>query len=298
MTRVIATASDAGRSCPYCRFPVKEGTAAERCDSCSSLHHEDCWNDGCGCAVLGCQESGRAAAVAAAGLPAGWPGSAYQPGVPIPPQTFATPVSPGYGAPPGYPPPPSAPVSPPRSGNQTILVVAVTIALLGIGTGVVVATGALSTRTQANTATRFPAANPSAQAPPARLIPAEEASDRGTIMSILGDYQNAYSQHEVAALSNLFTPGITRHGLAAGGCRVSHGRSQVLENYQSQFAEGTGAYRLVGFAEDQIQFNGKTQATLDAHYDIEPGNQTGYVNFKFADIGEGWRISEIYATCE
>ena len=294
MTRVIATAADVGRSCPYCRFPLKEGTAAERCDSCGSLHHEDCWNDGGGCAVLGCPEAGKAAAAAAAPQ-AGSPGVAYQPGAPVPPQTPATQVYPGYGAPPGYPPAQPAPPSPPRSGNQTILFVAVIIALLGIGTGVVVATGALSGSTQANTSTT-PVTNATTTVP-AGPTPSEQASDRQAIMGVLSAYQSAYSDHNLSVLSNIFTPGINRHGLAAGGCTVSRGRSAVLADYQSQFEEGSGSYELVGHSEGEIQLDGKTRAHLNAHYQITPGG-AGYVNFKFAELGEGWKISEVYATCE
>jgi hypothetical protein len=299
MTRVIATAADAGRSCPYCRFPLKEGTAAERCDSCNSLHHEDCWSDGGGCAVLGCAEAGKAAAATAATAPqAGWQGSAYQPGAPVPPQAPATQTYPGYGAPPGYPPAQPAPHSPPRSGNQAVLVVAVIIALLGIGTGVAVATGAFSKSTpksaSAAVQAKTPAATPAASAGP---TPSEQADDRQAIMGILGGYQSAYTDHNISGLANIFSPEVNRHGLASGGCTVSRGRSAVLADYQSQFAEGSGSYELVGLSGAEIRLDSKTRAHLNAHYQITPGG-AGYVNFKFAELGEGWKISEIYATCE
>lgn len=59
MTSVLVSGPDTGRSCPYCRFPLKEGGAAERCDACGALHHEDCWADNGGCAVLGCANGGK-----------------------------------------------------------------------------------------------------------------------------------------------------------------------------------------------------------------------------------------------
>jgi hypothetical protein len=303
MTRVIATTADVGRSCPYCRFPLKEGAAAERCDSCSSLHHEDCWSDGGGCAVLGCPQAGKATAVAM-GPQAGSPGVTYQPGVtsqpgaPVLPQAPATQVYPGYGTSPGYPPPQPAAPAPPRSGNQTILVVAVLIALVGIGTGVIVATGALSGSTQANTPPKVHEnTKPTTPTIPAGPTPSEQASDLQAIMGVLSAYQTAYSAHNLSGLSNIFTPGISRHGLAAGGCTVSRGQSAVLADYQSQFEEGSGSYELVGLSKSEIQLDGKTRAHLDAHYQITPGG-AGYVNFKFAELGEGWKISEVYATCE
>jgi hypothetical protein len=304
MTRVITAAADAGRSCPYCRFPLKEGAAAERCDSCGSLSHEDCWNDGGGCAVLGCPEAGTAAAATAVSQ-AGSPRVVYQPGAPVSQQAPPTQAYPGHGgppryrAPPAYPTPQTAPPSPPRSSNQTILFVAVIIALLGIGTGVVVATGALSNKTQATSPTRpiTTATTATAPAVPAGPTPGEQASDRQAMMSVLSAYQSAYSDHNLSGLSNIFTPDIKRHGLAAGGCTVSRGRSAVLADYQSQFEEGSGSYELVGLSSGNIQLDGKTRAHLDTHYQITPGG-SGYVNFRFAELGEGWQISEVYATCE
>lgn len=56
---VVATAGDAGRSCPYCRFPFKEGAAVLRCPSCNSDHHRECWEDNGGCSVLACASRPR-----------------------------------------------------------------------------------------------------------------------------------------------------------------------------------------------------------------------------------------------
>jgi Prokaryotic RING finger family 1 len=61
MTSVVVDAADAGRSCPYCRFPLKAGTEAERCEQCGALHHDECWRDGGGCAILGCSNAGALA---------------------------------------------------------------------------------------------------------------------------------------------------------------------------------------------------------------------------------------------
>lgn len=52
--RRIATQDDAGRTCPYCRFPIKEGGDIALCGDCQSAHHFDCWNDNGGCAVVAC----------------------------------------------------------------------------------------------------------------------------------------------------------------------------------------------------------------------------------------------------
>ena len=49
-----ALPDQAGKSCPYCRFPIKQGLPVVTCDSCSSTHHDDCWAENKGCAVVGC----------------------------------------------------------------------------------------------------------------------------------------------------------------------------------------------------------------------------------------------------
>ena len=61
-----AEKSDAGRNCPYCRFAFKQGVGLVVCGGCSAHHHQDCWADNGGCAVLGCAASPEAGAAATA----------------------------------------------------------------------------------------------------------------------------------------------------------------------------------------------------------------------------------------
>ncbi|MEA2410706.1 MAG: Prokaryotic finger family 1, partial [Thermoleophilaceae bacterium] len=49
-----AAETETGRACPYCRFPLKEGIAVCECASCHAVHHDDCWGDNGGCAIVGC----------------------------------------------------------------------------------------------------------------------------------------------------------------------------------------------------------------------------------------------------
>jgi|SRR5579859_183609 len=58
MTPTPVSEEKAGKTCPYCRFALKVGEAAESCDACQSLHHADCWRDNGGCAMLGCPNAG------------------------------------------------------------------------------------------------------------------------------------------------------------------------------------------------------------------------------------------------
>lgn len=64
MNRLVSK-KEAGKSCPYCRFPLKLGSEAVQCDSCGALHHEDCWQDGRGCAVVGCSNEVKNASASA-----------------------------------------------------------------------------------------------------------------------------------------------------------------------------------------------------------------------------------------
>lgn len=54
MTQIVVSVGAAGKTCPYCRFPLKSGITAESCDSCETVHHDECWEEGGGCAVFGC----------------------------------------------------------------------------------------------------------------------------------------------------------------------------------------------------------------------------------------------------
>src|ERR1700743_1589460 len=54
MTHSPVAPQEVGRTCPYCRFPLKDGVPALRCHLCQAVHHEDCWRDGGGCATYGC----------------------------------------------------------------------------------------------------------------------------------------------------------------------------------------------------------------------------------------------------
>jgi hypothetical protein len=82
--RAVATPEDAGRTCPYCRCPLKQDGELALCPQCRAAHHADCWADNGGCAVLGCSAApGKSEASAA---PAG--------SAPAPPQPVAaTPAS-------------------------------------------------------------------------------------------------------------------------------------------------------------------------------------------------------------
>lgn len=126
-----ATPADAGRACPYCRFTLKQGAGVVECGGCHAPHHEDCWNDNGGCAVMGCVGAPPAAGSEDATV-VHPPAAIQPPGAAAPPPMQAPPPQQGWAAPP--PPPPS--------GGRTTwatpgLIAAILVLALAVGGGAV-----------------------------------------------------------------------------------------------------------------------------------------------------------------
>jgi hypothetical protein len=104
-----ALTEDAGRTCPYCRFALKQGATIIECGACHAPHHDDCWQDNAGCAVMGCK-GGPGAGPTRAPLP----DAPAQPAAPTPTRRVSRPAPPQPPAPvyqrPAVPAPP-APVN-------------------------------------------------------------------------------------------------------------------------------------------------------------------------------------------
>ena len=60
---VPAEAEIAGKTCPYCRFPIKPGEEVRACPECRVPHHAECWRENGGCTTYGCRASPQAAAL-------------------------------------------------------------------------------------------------------------------------------------------------------------------------------------------------------------------------------------------
>jgi Prokaryotic RING finger family 1 len=96
MTPTTVTQETAGKTCPYCRFTLKPGEAAESCDTCHTLHHAECWEDNGGCAAPNCPNAGSSSR-----SPAGTADQRTQVmPVAAPPPPAAPPPGPIYGQPP------------------------------------------------------------------------------------------------------------------------------------------------------------------------------------------------------
>ena len=121
------------------------------------------------------------------------------------------------------------------------------------------------------------------------------AQNRDEISTVLRRYETAYTNHDTAGLKFVFTPGVTRHGLASGGCGDASGRDEVLDQYRQQFALGTGTYTLRGMAPTAIEVDGD-RAHTDLRFSIE-GGRSGSVSFDLERFRNAWRVSRVDSHC-
>lgn len=82
-----ASGEEVGKTCPYCRFPIKPGEQVYVCPACKVTHHADCWRENQGCTTYGCR--GAAAAPTPVTPPAYGPRTGAHPTVTTMPD-FAT----------------------------------------------------------------------------------------------------------------------------------------------------------------------------------------------------------------
>ncbi len=129
-TEVAVSPETIGVTCPYCRFPVKEGGAIYTCPECKAVHHSECWQDNGGCCITGC---------AAGPSPAARTQSAA-----------ATVRSPA----PRFASPSQAPAVAPRAGRQVPLAAAAAVValVLILGAGVAIAVSSSGGRPPASSA--------------------------------------------------------------------------------------------------------------------------------------------------
>ena len=58
-----------GKTCPYCRFPIKLGDTVQVCPDCALAHHRDCWQENAGCTTYGCRSSPQVSGAMRAAAP-------------------------------------------------------------------------------------------------------------------------------------------------------------------------------------------------------------------------------------
>jgi hypothetical protein len=121
------------------------------------------------------------------------------------------------------------------------------------------------------------------------------SQDRAEISTVLRRYETAYTNHDTESLKFVFTPGVTRHGLAGGGCRDASGRDDVLQQYRAQFALGTGAYTLRNLTPDAISVDGDSAHT-NLRFSIQNG-RSGDISFDLKRFENVWRVSGVDSHC-
>lgn len=169
--RSVAGQAETGRSCPYCRFPLKEGVPIVVCGVCGAPHHADCWHDNGGCAVVACAGGPAPGSADQAGEIAEAPTAAYQ----------ASPTAPH--APPAVPPPP--PTWPPqqlpssnerRNPSLTIAVIVLAVAVAGAAVAVVLSRQGGNAQLAANTVTPRTVTVPATSEAVTETVPAATTS--------------------------------------------------------------------------------------------------------------------------
>ena len=166
-----ATAELAGRSCPYCRFPLKEGAAVAACPACNAVHHAACYTENGGCAVAGCPGGP---------LPPGFPETASDyataPLPPVAPRPQATKIQ--LSEPQSVPQPAGQSGAPPTRRHRlagTIAVAAVAALLLAGGAAAAIvlsAGGSTARRAGISPPAKAPQQTPQPQQSPAQPSPA------------------------------------------------------------------------------------------------------------------------------
>ena len=190
---LIATRDTAGRTCPYCRFPLKEGGAALECGACHAIHHQECFTENGGCAVAGCA-AGPGSPAAQAFVAASRSAAPTSTGV----------AASGYGRPAPSPPPPTPPGR--NRLAPTLIVAAVVLLILAGGATALVVSGGGSQTTSStiassaappsSTSTSVPAATADAPAqtqPPASTTASDSGSSTTTVSNLTGTDANGYN---------------------------------------------------------------------------------------------------------
>lgn len=206
MSQLSVPEAVTGTNCPYCRFPLKTGAAAFRCESCQAIHHNECWAANGGCALLGCATKATVAASP--------PGPAFT----------ATQV-----------PPPTAPV-PERGPRRPVPVAAWTLlaVIVAAGGGFALATG---TRGDDDSSTPASKPAPEAKTTPGPSVPERErtAVDRlDAILVLAAEGRTAVIEQRYAeAVSNRRAVLVRLRGVQTPSPRLRVAKRRLVEAMQA-----------------------------------------------------------------
>ena len=267
----MADAQEAGRACPYCRFPLRSGVVAQRCKLCGALHHEDCWSDGGGCAVLGCTNREAPAATESSSVDAKKP-------LPDPTVNVA------------------------GSQRSWMPVIAALLALLlvaAIGIAVILVTRDPAAPVVPATARQ----NDSFESSDEPAAPHENESEELTarkVIRVIRSYESAINRHDPGALSELFAYDVERVGATDGSCQLRSGRSAVAEAYSANFDPSNSntylySYTFPDLSYEEVDVRSAELASLTTRFNANEGSgNQGEIRFVLARDGGGeWQISKI-----
>lgn len=280
MSLITVSDAETGVSCPYCRFPLKGGVVAMKCDACGAIHHQDCWDDGGGCSVFGCthgatsqnagqkQQLSKVApnAVAATGLPDG--GHSLQ------------------SADPG--------------ASKQITVLFLAIGVLATALIAVVLFLAFRKSNQPVTEAAGTPSVESASAEPDEVAKESDSLVARKVVRILRDYATAFENEDVSSLRQLLSPSVQRWGVNGPNvCKHDVGRDDVIGAYVSQFdANPPLSYTLTPLDTGIVERVSSKRARANTSYVIS-GSGSNPISFSFGGNGNGdWRITRVkVGTC-
>ncbi|HEV7493338.1 RING finger protein [Baekduia sp.] len=279
-----ATAADAGRACPFCRFALKAGAQAAQCPACSAVHHAECWADNGGCAIMGCTAAPGQRAAAPAPPP-----------LPPPPRVAPAPTA-GAGV---APPPPTRSGSP---GGRGLLVAVIVATLVVAGSAVALVlsrsrgshavANVVTTVITATAAAAPPVTGTTTVATPPR--PADAGADETkseTEQTAIERVLTAYYQHVVAsdfdAAWALLSPTYTTWKAGNGG----HAKWLEQERVNRDRLDPSGLHVEV----DRIDGDVATISVTGMHFRSPTSSRCAYEGVTWARRdGSRWRYDQGY----
>lgn len=232
--RRTAGKAETGKACPYCRFPLKEGSDIVSCGACHACHHAECWQDNAGCAVVACAggppaEAHERTAVLPQAAPIGAAASE-------PAQAFQQPTA--------VTPPPSwqQPQPPPRRSRGIgpwLVAAALIVALTGAGVTAAIILGRKKPKTSAAVvlapARRSPSASNSASG-----RPASPPSSGGNSASASPGNADAAGSSSSGAQNDGSTPSGSSNGLlpAESQDQMTQDIQQMLLQFHQDISDG------------------------------------------------------------
>lgn len=280
MTRIRVSDEGTGKSCPYCRFPLKSGSVAEQCDACSAIHHSDCWDEGGGCAVFGCANSSA-------------PTVESEPAKTVaePPSAAAAPSN-----------PPSRVLMAAGGVLGALLLVLITLVAVKIADDPAPQpTAELAPETQAGDTQPQESVEPETEPDPAATS-SERSRAKRDVAAVLSEYEDGYSTDDRSKLASTFTSGVTRTGQDSAGCNSATGRSEVLDALASNYG-AISTYTLTQAGSSNVNLtenaNGElTKASVNARYQVDGSAESFKIRLVLSNTDGDWQISKISSFCD